>query len=499
MMSDLKSCFTSIQRPSITEDGLPQTRLPNALYRNEMWPVTTVLCVPRYCSTTLFDRVLEFKYGGVIPSVESRKDTASTRIHETSKKEENEDEEDEDEDEDEEDELEHSTTTMHFINNGGSNTSNTSTSNYLTPLDFQPVVDEVVQRHPGLEFLSSLAVFQARYAETVITRIFYSKLNNCNERMTLPEFRKHPFLHLLINLQLDDDINATRDVFSYKHFYVIYCKFWELDTDHNMIIEAPDMSRYDRGAITEVMMKRVVSGCGKPLSLGNKSGQVSYRDFVWFMLCVEDKRKTGSIEYWFRCLDVDGDGVLSFHELQEFYAHQVKRMVDYRMSEPWKFDDFICSLIDLIQPKTPSHITLRDLKRTPPQNAALFFDMLFDLRKYDNHVRRIDPMYREMDDVVVEEDGGRRKVRLEGWDKFAERAYELLAYEELDCGGGEDNVEDDELGEDEKEIVKKLVSYRSGSDRGSGGDVGGNLNRVRSYRNVSIEELGFVDGCLFFI
>ncbi|KAJ3004572.1 UNVERIFIED_CONTAM: Serine/threonine-protein phosphatase 2A regulatory subunit B'' subunit alpha [Siphonaria sp. JEL0065] len=283
-----------------------------------------------------------------------------------------------------------------------------------------------------------------------VKRIFYSKLHNCNERMTLVEFRKHAFLELLIKLQLDDDINATRDVFSYKHFYVIYCKFWELDTDHNMIIEANDMIRYDRGALTEMMMKRVVGGHGKPLSLGNASRQISYKDFIWFMLCVEDKRKVGSIEYWFRCLDFDGDGILSLHELREFYNQQVKRMIDFRMSEPWKLDDFICSLLDLIKPKNPHYLTLSDLKRTP-QNAALFFDMLFDLRKYDNHVRRIDPMYREMDDVWIEENvvvsgasvataGGDaavlRRVKLEGWDKFAERAYDLLAYEEAGGGGG---------------------------------------------------------------
>lgn len=31
---------------------------------------------------------------------------------------------------------------------------------------------------------------------------------------------------------LDDvqDINKVTDYFSYEHFYVTYCKFWELDT-----------------------------------------------------------------------------------------------------------------------------------------------------------------------------------------------------------------------------------------------------------------------------
>ena len=34
------------------------------------------------------------------------------------------------------------------------------------------------------------------------------------------------------------------DYFSYEHFYVIYCKFWELDSDHDLLIDAQDLSRH---------------------------------------------------------------------------------------------------------------------------------------------------------------------------------------------------------------------------------------------------------------
>ncbi len=36
----------------------------------------------------------------------------------------------------------------------------------------------VLQYHPGLEFLADTPEFQARYAETVIYRIFYT-INRC--------------------------------------------------------------------------------------------------------------------------------------------------------------------------------------------------------------------------------------------------------------------------------------------------------------------------------
>ncbi|KAJ3285382.1 Serine/threonine-protein phosphatase 2A regulatory subunit B'' subunit alpha [Borealophlyctis nickersoniae] len=299
--------------------------------------------------------------------------------------------------------------------------------NFLTPADLEVAVEDVVQNHPGLDFLSTLAVFQARYVETVVARVFYSKTQNWNNKMTLAEFRKSGFVDVLRNLEKEDDINSTRDVFSYKHFYVIYCKFWELDADHDMIIDRRALGRYDRGALTPRVIDRVIQGYGKPSSIPSP-GLMSYKDFIWFILSAEDKQTAQAIEYWFRCLDVDGDGVISLHEMREFWEEQYQRMVEFRMSDPWRFDDFVCSLLDLIKPAEDSKVTLSDLKRCGC--APLFFDMIFDIRKYDVHVRRIDPMFREMDDVWVADHVTGEKIKLAGWDKFAERAYEELAVEE---------------------------------------------------------------------
>lgn len=52
-------------------------------------------------------------------------------------------------------------------------------------------------------------------------------------------------------LEEEDDINQITDYFSYEHFYVIYCKFWELDADHDLFIDPKDLARYnDHGKYT---------------------------------------------------------------------------------------------------------------------------------------------------------------------------------------------------------------------------------------------------------
>lgn len=79
----------------------------------------------------------------------------------------------------------------------------------------------------------------------VIQRIFYVVNRSWTGRVTMTELRRSNFLQTLALLEEEDDINQITDYFSYEHFYVIYCKFWELDTDHDLYIDPKDLSRYN--------------------------------------------------------------------------------------------------------------------------------------------------------------------------------------------------------------------------------------------------------------
>ncbi|EHB09249.1 Serine/threonine-protein phosphatase 2A regulatory subunit B'' subunit beta [Heterocephalus glaber] len=57
------------------------------------------------------------------------------------------------------------------------------------------------------------------------------------------------------------------------------------------------------------------------------------------------------IEYWFRCMDLDGDGAQSMFEL-EFYAEQ-SRGLDPMGIEPLPFEDCACQVLDLAWPRCP--------------------------------------------------------------------------------------------------------------------------------------------------
>uniref|UniRef100_A0A8C4N828 EF-hand domain-containing protein n=1 Tax=Eptatretus burgeri TaxID=7764 RepID=A0A8C4N828_EPTBU len=147
---------------------------------------------------------------------------------------------------------------------------------------------------------------------------------------------------------------------------------------------------------------------------------MSYADFVWFLISEEDKKSPTSIEYWFRCLDLDGDGVLSMFELESFYDEQCRRMEQLGI-EPLPFSDCLCQMLDLVKPKHEGKITLLDLKRC--KMAYIFFDTFFNLEKYLEHEQK-DPfaMQKEVEgDIVLEQSD---------WDRYAAEEYEVLVAEE---------------------------------------------------------------------
>jgi len=192
-------------------------------------------------------------------------------------------------------------------------------------------------------------------------------------------------------------------------------------------------------------------------------------DSAGFMLAMEDKSTTFASEFWFKCMDLDGDGVISMHEIHHFWEEQVNRMrsgrtgevlaardnprlISYWCGEVWDWSDFVCNITDMVHTRASPCVGKMDIGSwstgsplaSPEERMVLqmrladvvstkqphiFWDMCFDLRNYDAHQHRMDPAWREQDDVWCV-DPVKGKLKLRGWEKFAERGYELLAWEE---------------------------------------------------------------------
>ncbi|GIY19829.1 hypothetical protein CEXT_728041 [Caerostris extrusa] len=198
--------------------------------------------------------------------------------------------------------------------------------NYLVTDDFFPMMQDVIDSHAGLTFLKEATEFHLRYIHTVIAE----------------------YSIVLATLEEEEDINQITDYFSYEHFYVIYCKFWELDKDHDLYIDQNDLKMHAEGALSTRIIQRIFSGA---VTRGpkQKEGKMSYTEFVWFLISEEDKRHPSNIEYWFRCMDLDGDGFLSMYELEYFYQEQLQRLDCLRV-KTLPFNDCLCQMLDIIKP-----------------------------------------------------------------------------------------------------------------------------------------------------
>jgi serine/threonine-protein phosphatase 2A regulatory subunit B'' len=265
---------------------------------------------------------------------------------------------------------------------------------WLAPEDFIPLVQDVVETHPGLTFLKEATEFHSRYVHTVIARIYYCVNRSWSGKITIPELRRSNLLGVIQILEEEEDINQITQYFSYEHFYVIYCKFWELDRDHDLFIDKQDLTRHNDHALSSRIIDRIFSGC---VTRGQKKShhdeKMSYTEFVWFLLSEEDKQHPTAIEYWFRCMDVDGDGYLSMYELEYFYEEQMQRMEAIGI-ETLPFQDCLCQMLDMVKPKCPGKITLSDLKKC--RMTPIFFDTFFNLEKYLDHEQR-DPFASQRD------------------------------------------------------------------------------------------------------
>jgi serine/threonine-protein phosphatase 2A regulatory subunit B'' len=80
---------------------------------------------------------------------------------------------------------------------------------HLVPEDMVPLIQDVVDTHPGLLFLKEATEFHSRYVHTVIARIFYEVNRSWSGKITVSELRRSRFLATLRLLQDEDDINQV--------------------------------------------------------------------------------------------------------------------------------------------------------------------------------------------------------------------------------------------------------------------------------------------------
>ena len=123
---------------------------------------------------------------------------------------------------------------------------------------------------------------------------------------------------------------------------MIYIKFWELDSDHDFYLSKEELSKYSGYTLSRKTIERIFSQVARKFQNPEK---MSFGDFCWFIYCVEDKTTEQSIDYWFKILDLDNNGIVSGYELEFFYEEQSQRLAYMDgNSNDFNFENIICQM-----------------------------------------------------------------------------------------------------------------------------------------------------------
>ncbi|EYB93124.1 hypothetical protein Y032_0186g1091 [Ancylostoma ceylanicum] len=281
---------------------------------------------------------------------------------------------------------------------------------FLSREDLYGMVMDIMHTHPGLEFCREAVDFHDKYCDVVIARITWNLGCVWTGKITADCLRKSDFLKCVRQLQEDSDINRCVRYFSYEHFYVIYCKFWEIDSNHDQIVSKADMKLHKDGAITDLVLDRIFFSCAVRLT---KKDTMNLIGFTNFLLAEEDKNHPTSVEYWFRILDEDGDGFISMYEMERFHQAVIDKLTEERI-DTMSFKDVACQMFDMICPENGTAFRLMDLKKSPLSIRLL--NALINWRKF--YAQEVT----EGTERVLDENGR----ELSDWERFCSEEYETM-------------------------------------------------------------------------
>ena len=288
----------------------------------------------------------------------------------------------------------------------------------IKPEDLVPFVEIMVQNHQSLQFLREEKGFQVKFIDFIVTRCFYQMDTDMRGTVGIFDFRKMDLASIFYKAERMADVNDSQHIFNYQHFYVAFCKFWDLDGDSDGILSKDDLSKFNESAISPIIIDRFFNSKLYPRSNANPK-EVDFTSFAYFLMSSEDKTNITSINFWYNLCDLDNDGILSLREIEELYQQQFERM-RITGNETIPFDDIFRQLIDMINPNGASYITVQDLLKS--KMADVFFNTLFDLQKF---------LIREYQFPLVNPELDEMTKKLSPWE-----VYVLIEYDQLVNEGG---------------------------------------------------------------
>ncbi|BFZ07202.1 hypothetical protein BsWGS_10241 [Bradybaena similaris] len=225
---------------------------------------------------------------------------------------------------------------------------------YLKESDLENYILELIPTLPQLNGLER--TFYSFYVCTAVRKFFFFLDPLRNGKIRIQDILSCSFLDDLLELR-DEDLSKEMQVsnwFSAPSALRVYGQYLNLDKDRNGMLSKEELARYGTGTLTSVFLDRVFQECL------TYEGEMDYKTYLDFVLAMENRRETQALRYLFRVFDVHHQGYLNVFSLNYFFR-AIQEQMKIHGQEPIKFQDVQDEIFDMVKPKNPLQITLRDL------------------------------------------------------------------------------------------------------------------------------------------
>lgn len=182
---------------------------------------------------------------------------------------------------------------------------------------------------------------------------------------------------------------SANNWFSLSNFWRIYKKYIDLDKDKNGMLSKEELIKFSPG-LTMIFIERIFEEYQK------YENAIDFKQFIDFVLAIENRKHPASIQYIWRALDVYHKNAVDTFVVNMFYRHVVKKLINRAKGE-YKIDDIKDEIWDMIKPKSLHYFTLQDVLESPYSDTVL--SLLIDAKSFYLHDQKEMPFVEEFEEL----------------------------------------------------------------------------------------------------
>ena len=181
--------------------------------------------------------------------------------------------------------------------------------------------------------------------------------------------------------------------FSLYNFSRIYRKYVLLDKDKNGLLSKKELIKYSPG-LTPIFIDRIFEEYQK------YEDAIDFKQFIDFVLAMENKREPASIQYIWRALDVYHNNKIDTFVINMFFKGVIKKLLNRNKGE-YRIDDIKDEIWDMIGPKNQLYITLEDVLNSKYSDTVIA--LLIDAKAFYQHDQKEMPFIEEFVEIEGED------------------------------------------------------------------------------------------------